>query len=201
MSFANLDAYFHLASQGDTEAFEILYKEFVIRAKYTIKTTITTSTNYVNYPVDFSELIDEFFFKALNEFEPERGTFTQFCDYILTRRLFSRVKRKIYENQLLYADVSLENEEVDAVELLSDPNETSIISDIALTKFKYQIASPNIHRTSEQRLRDKILLLQYAGYQITDICKILKIPYSSLRREIEKFRTDEELINLKLDLK
>lgn len=196
-----INAYFHLASHGEKEAYNSLYKEFVNRANKKIKNTTRANSNFLGFSGDFCDLIDELFFKAINEYGPEKGTFHSFVDFLLSRRLVPEVKKKIYLIQSYTMDIDFDDEDVNSIEYIQDPNHTSLTDDIAVLDFKQMIASPNAHKTREKRLRDKVLLLQYGGYKNKEICEILKITYAQLRRVLEKARGDDDLNNIKLDLK
>ena len=202
MHFRNLDAYFHVASHGDPEAYKILYEEFVRKAKYILKTTLKNSYNYPVIPEDFSDYIDSLFFDIINEYDPERGSFSWYVDYILKVRLDSKVKKAIAENQIDYDIFDLdEDPELDPMELLSDPDQKSIVEDIAVSNFKLKLASPKEHRTRKEKLQDKVLLLQYAGCKNAEIARQLNLTMNELRGYLKKVKVDEKVINLKLELK
>lgn len=202
MHFRNLDAYFHVASHGDPEAYKILYEEFVRKAKYILKTTLKNSYNYPVIPDDFSDYIDSLFFDIINEYDPERGSFSWYVDYVLKVRLDGKVKKAIAENQIDYDIFDLdEDPELDPMELLSDPDQKSIVEDIAISNFKLKLASPKEHRTRKEKLQDKVLLLQYAGCKNAEIARQLNLTINELRGYLKKVKADEKVINLKLELK
>ena len=202
MHFRNLDAYFHVASHGDPEAYKILYEEFVRKAKYILKTTLKNSYNYPVIPEDFSDYIDSLFFDIINEYDPERGSFSWYVDYVLKVRLDGKVKKAIAENQIDYDIFDLdEDPELDPMELLSDPDQKSIVEDIAISNFKLKLASPKEHRTRKEKLQDKVLLLQYAGCKNAEIARQLNLTINELRGYLKKVKADEKVINLKLELK
>lgn len=196
-----IDAYFHLASHGDNEAYKLLYKEFVGRANYVIKQTVKNNSQFRGFSGDFSDLIDELFFEAINGFEPEKKTFSAYVDYLFAHRLVGAVKSEIHCIQNYIADIDFEDESIKSIEMLSDPVQPSVQNEIALMNFEATIASPNRHKTKERRLRDKVLTLQYAGYKTKEICDALGLTYSQLRRILNLIKEDDEIINLKLDLK
>lgn len=196
-----IDAFFHMASYGDKEAYSQLYKEFVKRANTIINSTIKTYSQFKGIAHDFCDVIDDLFFKAINEFGPEKGSFSSFVDYLLSRRLLPLVKKEVSDIQTYIADIDFDDEEVKTIDLLPDPNQSKMADEIAVKNFKQTIASPNSHKTQAQRTRDKVLLLQYAGYKNTEICKILNITYAQLRRISDKAKKDEDISNIKLDLK
>ena len=202
MHFRNLDAYFHVASHGDPEAYKILYEEFVRKAKYILRTTLKNSYNYPVIPEDFSDYIDSLFFDIINEYDPERGSFSWYVDYVLKVRLDGKVKKAIAENQIDYDIFDLdEDPELDPMELLSDPDQKSIVEDIAISNFKLKLASPKEHRTRKEKLQDKVLLLQYAGCKNAEIARQLNLTINELRGYLKKVKADEKVINLKLELK
>ena len=201
MHSSDLDVFFHLASQGDKDAYGMLYQKFIERANSVIFTTLRGSSNYKSITEDFCVLIDELFFKAINEYAEEKGLFSSFADWILARRLVPQVKKYINDMQTYVTNIDYEDEDIDCIELLADKDHNSMASDIAMNDFKLKIASRNKHRSREERLKDRILLLQYAGYPNTEICKLLNLTYSTLRRLSRDIKTDEDIANIKLDLK
>ena len=197
----DIDTFFHMASHGDKEAYKMLYKEFLKRADYVVANTIKNNSNFQGFPRDFGELIDDLFFEAINTFTNEQKTFSSYVDYLLSRRLVYAVKNEIHMIQSYIADIDYDDEDVKTIELLPDPQQPSLQSEIAINDLKLIIASPNKHRTKDRRQRDKILTMKYAGYSNKEICDALKISYSQLRRILVKAEDDEEIANIKLDLK
>ena len=200
MHFSDLDAYFHMATQGDTEAFTTLYNEINEKARKQIR-LIKNSVNFTGNSIDFTELIDRMFFKILNEFDSDRGTFSSFVEFVLSNRFAARVKTVFANNSSTYASLNNAFEDTTPIEALSDPNQVSMRDDIAINQFKYRIASKGRSRSNLQRLRDKIVILQYAGYSNIEICKLLKMSYSQLRTHLIHIKKHEDVINLKLELK
>lgn len=200
MHFSEINAFFHMASQGDTEAFEQLYNLFTRRAKFIIRTTIETSSNFSGIPDDFSDLIDKIFFGAINDYEAERGPFHVYCDYMISKRLSNIVKQKVYDDQTFRADIEYSDDDL-IIDRIADPDSSNLLNDIVVDDFRLSISSPNKYKTRDRRLRDKVLVLQLAGYSSKEICETLKITYSAYRWLMDKLKEDSELINLKLDLK
>ena len=198
---SNLDKYFHMASHGDKEAYQLLYKEFVDKANSVVRTTIQNYSKFQGIPEDFCDVIDDLFFEAINEFEQEKKSFSTYVDYLLSHRLVGAVKSEIHRIQTYIADIDYDDSEVKAVELLPDPDHSSMAGELAIMRFKAEIATPSSHKTKEQRLRDRVLTLLYAGYKNKEICDKLNITYAQLRRVLEKIEDDEEINNIKLDLK
>ena len=202
MHFINLDAYFHLASQGDTEAYKILYLEFVRKAKIITKATLKNPSNFPVIPEDFSDFIDVLFFRAINEYDGERGSFSWYVDYVISVRLEKRIKKAIAENPIDYDFCDLDFlQESDCIDLLADPNQKPIVEDVAVSSFKYRLASPKEHRTRKEKMRDKIILLQYAGFKNTEIAKKLNLTINEFRGYLKGIKKDDKIVNLKLDLK
>ena len=202
MHFRNLDAYFHVASHGDPEAYKILYEEFVKKAKYIIKSTLRNSLNFPIIPEDFSDYIDYLFFKAINDYDPERGSFSWYIDYVIKLRLEKRVQKAIAENQIDYDLFDLDvDSEIDVIEYLPDPNQKSFSEDIATCDFKLKIASPKEHCTRKEKIQDKIVLLQYAGYKNAEIARELNLTINELRTYLKRIQSDQRILNLKLELK
>lgn len=196
-----IDAYFYMATKGDKRAYENLYSDFVKRAKKVIRTVCHISTKFSGIPEDFSDLIDKYFFQILNEYDSERGSFSNFVDYILTKRFFYNVQTLFIERMNNSFSLDDEFDGSKSIELVEDPSQTSIQSDIMLNNFKQRIASSNRYRTQEERTQNKILMLQYAGYSNYEIAKQLKMTIGELRGFLKKIRSDNDIVNLKLELK
>lgn len=201
MHFTKLDAYFYMAAQGDQEAFDYLYKEFYFRARHTIRVLLGNQPNYPGNPEDFEDLIDSYFCSVVNNFDPIRRTFSSYMDYVCKVRLTNQVKDIIIRFIQKTAELEPFFDEITPVEAIQDPNQIPMTSDIAINGFKYKIASPRKDKTNLQRIRDKIILLQYAGYSNLEICKHLHMTYSQLRTHLSHIKEQRDIINLKLDLK
>ena len=197
----NIDAFFHLASHGNKEAFNLLYEEFVGRANSVIKSVIKRNSNFKGFPEDFCDLIDELFFKAINEYEPERGRFSSFVNWLFDVRLTTAVLKKIIDIKTYVKTLDNDEDELDEIENFPDLCSLPITNQIALNNFELKISSQNNHKNQYEKRRDKILTLVYAGFTKNEICKKLKISYSSLRRFLDKIKDDEDINNIKLDLK
>ena len=74
-------------------------------------------------------------------------------------------------------------------------------ADLEIQNFKLKIASGNKNETRIRQLHHKIILYLYAGYDKVEICKKLHISKSQLRNHIVRIRKDEDVINLKFELK
>ena len=201
MHCQNLDAYFHMAAQGNKDAYGVLYEEFRNRAFKIIRIAISQMSNLTGNPADFSEIVDEMFFKIINEYDWERGSFSNYVEYALNHRLIFKVQNELIEYANQYAIFAEEFEDNTVIECLADPNQRTIQSEVAVNNFKAYISSKDRSKTLKDRKRDKILLMQYLGYTYSEICKELKLTIGELRGYIKKIQEDEDIINFKLELK
>ena len=201
MHFTKLDAYFYMAAQGDPEAFEYLYEEFSVRAKNMIKIILSLSPNYARNPEDFYYLIDNDFCYVLNTYYPEKGYFSNYVDYFCKTRFAGRIKELLVDEVTNLADFDKNLDQMTSIERMPDPNQIPMSSELAISNFKYKIATPRKDKTNLQRITDKIILLQYAGFSNAEICKHLKMTYSQLRTVLSRIHEQRDIINLKLDLK
>ena len=201
MRSSEIDSLFQRAKQGDKDAYWTLYQEFVRRANIIINATIKATPKFTGFPEDFCDMIDELFFKTIKEYNFRYGPFSKYLNKALQWRLVTLIRKYIAETQIYRVDIAYDDIDAESIEQLADPNQSNMPTELAFDNFKAKIASPNRHKTLEQRQKDKILLLQYAGYSYKEICKYLKIPYSSLRRIVEDMRTDKDIMSIKLDLK
>lgn len=197
----DIDAFFHMASHGDKEAYKTLYGLFVERANKLVTATIKRNSNFRGFPGDFCGLIDELFLKAINDYETEKGTFSTFVNWLLDRRLRNAVLQEIIEIQAYTKTIDYADIDYDEIETLPDSDSMIITDQIALNDFKLKISTPNVHKTQDERQRDRVLLLNYAGYKMVEISQILNMSYSTVKRILDKAREDEDLYNIKLDLK
>jgi len=197
----DINKFFHMATHGDKEAYKLLYKEFVNRANLVVLNTVKNNSNFSGFPGDFCDLIDDLFFKAINEYEPEKRSFSSYVDYLFSHRLANAVRSEIHDIESYIADVDYEDENIKSIELLSDPQQPTLQNEIAMNNFKVLVASPNKHKSKDRRLRDKVLTFKYAGYNNQEICNKLNLSYSQLRRILVKAEDDDDIANIKLDLK
>lgn len=197
----NLDAYFRLAAHGNKEAYQKLYAEVRKRADVIVQVTLNQISNLSGNPVDFSDYIDTLFFKMINEYDSNRGSFSNYVDYTFAHRLTAKVQCEAidYSNQVALLDESFNDAK--AVELIADPNQKSIQKEIALKNFKAHISSPSRYKTIYNRTVDRILIMQYLGFSIKEICKALKLSLSQYRSYIRKMKDDQKVVNFKLEMK
>ena len=201
MQLLNIDAYFHLASKGNKEAYNNLYKLVKKRAYSIINAKINSSAKYTGIPDDFADLADKYFFQMINEYDCDRGSFSNYVDFVLTTRLAPKVEALLIANLNTYASLDEDFGENTAIECIEDPNELPMSTNIAVNKFKQIIASPNFRLSNEERLHQKIMMLQYAGYRDTEIQKYLNLTPGELRGHISRIQRKGEMLNLKLELK
>lgn len=191
-----------MAVRRDKYAYAKLYDGFVSWCYFSIKSIVENSSNFLGFPEDFSDIIDDLFFKSLREYDEERGTYTFFVSYVIKTRLIPKVLDIVVLIQNKCADIdSLLNDNRSFEDVMADPNQKPIHQEIALNDFKYKISSPGNKKSKDNKVIDRILLLQYAGYKNSEICKYLKCTYSQLRRYLEKIKNDDNLNNFKINLK
>ena len=202
MAFSRLDAFFHMASQGDKESFSILYNTFYKKCTYAIKETTRNITKYAENPIDFAEKIDSLFFRTINEYEIERGPFRYYVEYVIFMRFIPYVKDKTMlvslneeTGKLIYEEFEL------GLDDMEDRDSPTIQEAIALDKFRFQIASPIRTKSNSKRLNDKVMLLLLGGCTNSEICRQLKISRGKLRQAMDSLKKDQDLLNLKLEIK
>ena len=201
MSFNILDRLFHMASHGNKEAEAKLYEEFVKQANMVIAGVIKNNTNFRGFSGDFCDIIDELYFKATNQYEGERGSFSTFVNWLFNSRLKNAVLKEIIDIKSYTKTFSCDDEEYNEIENIPDSESLSISNQIALDNFELRISSRDKHNTSKERTKRRVLLLYYAGYSLTEISKILKIPYTTLKRILDAAIDDDNLSNINFDLK
>ena len=201
MHCSNLDAYFYMAAQGDKEANQLLYLEFKKRAETVVQITMSKIQNFTVNPVDFSDYIDYLFFRSIREYEMERGSFSNYVDYVLKMRLSAKVQSDVigYANHYILNDNWFNDRTT--LESMSDPDQPTLGNEVAVENFKQSISSPGRYLSNTDRLRNKIIMMQYVGYSNTEICKELHITQGTLRGHLEKIKKDERVINFKLEMK
>ena len=201
MHYKNLDAYYYMASQGDKEAYYELYRAFKKKAHALIRITLNQMSNFTENPVDFSDYIDTLFFRAINEYGKEKGSFTYYIDYILKVRIPGKIQAELVDYANLYAQYEFSSDEAKAIELMADPSQQSMQSEVARSRFKASISSSMRKMSNVEKLRNRILLLQYAGYNNREISRQLNIPLGELRGHLDKIKKDRRVVNLKLEMK
>ena len=201
MHYSNLDAFFHMASRGDTEAYEKLYLLFKRRCQNMVNTIVSNYSNFTGIPDDFSVYIDGLFFKAICEYDSARGSFSWFADYLVNNRLRIEVLSSLSDLAEKYADVNELLDEKTFEDVFADPEQDSVPKEVSKNSFQYKIASPNKNKTILKRKIDRILLLKYAGYTQREIRSIMNLSRQNYRTLLEKAQEDEDMINFKIDMK
>ena len=202
MHYSNMDAYFHMASHGDQNAYEFLYKEFLSRAESVVQLSGLKLPKNTDISVDFNDFLDYMFFKILNEYDEQKGGFGHFCDYCLHVRLIPKIHHFIAQRR---EDISKYNfEEMESINAefpsIEDAN-ASMRKAIQLSQFKLKIGSPNASRNKTDRVKRKVALMLYAGFKCNEIKTKLHLTESKYRTILEKLKRDEDLNNLKLEMK
>ena len=200
MHHAEIDACFHLAAHGNKEAYQKLFNEFRRRAETRINIIVSQTTILSGNPIDFSELIDSLFFKLINEYNYDRGSFSNFMEYTFSHRLTSKVQSVVFAYQNQIAAIG-NNNDFQTIETLADPTQRTIQEEIALKNFKTRISSPNRNKKLVDRTMDKILAMQYAGLSTKEICERLNLSPARYRNYIKKIQDDDRVINFKLEMK
>ena len=201
MHFCNMDAYYHMATKGDAGAFHELYIIFHKKSKLIIKESIDLYREFSVNSYDFYDLVEETFQQLINDYDSERGSFSTYLEYILSNRFAINVRTILYNYVNMFVPPLEWNGGDRDIDQFCDEDSASIASEITLNSFKQKIASRNKYKTQTTRIHHKIMLLQYAGYKNSEICKILNMTYSQLRTIRSQMQDDEEVINLKLELK
>ena len=140
------------------------------------------------------------FFKLINEYNYDRGSFSNFMEYTFSHRLTSKVQSVAFAYQNQIAAIG-SNNDFQTIETLADPTQRTIQEEIALKNFKTRISSPNRNKKLVDRTMDKILAMQYAGLSTKEICERLNLSPARYRNYIKKIQDDDRVINFKLEMK
>lgn len=201
MQFSKLDAYFHLSAHGDKKTFVLLYKSFASRCEKFVRHIVRQIVNLPGIPVDFAEMIDDLFFKIINEYDFSRGSFSYYVEYVLNIRFSVKLQRVVISVQNSLAFEFFDEKELPLVESTADPNQMPIVSDIAIDNFRAYIASPKRFKRKEDKIKNDVILLLYAGLSNLEICKKLDLTRGEFRGYMKRINEDQSIENLKLDLK
>lgn len=202
MAFPNLEALFYMASKGDKEAFILLHEEYVKKALLIIQDATHNMSKSLEIRVDFDDLIEDSFIKINNDYDAHRGSYTWFMRRFLSYKILDRIKNANTSGNFEVDSLDDVDETGKShVESLEDVEQLPMGTQIAMSNFKYQISSPKARQTRNEKARQRILLLRYAGFSDREICKELKMTLGVFRGLIRKMEEDEELLNFKLDLK
>ena len=116
-----------------------------------------------------------------------------------------RLTAKVQSDVIGYADHYILNDkwfnDRTILESMSDPNQPTLENEVAVESFKQSISSPGRYLNNSDRIRNKIIMMQYVGYSNTEICKELNITLGTLRGHLEKIKKDDRVINFKLEMK
>ena len=191
-----------MAAHGDSKAFDELYIVFLKKCKIIIRNSINLYSNFPVNSVDFHELIDKTFMRLLADYDCQKGSFSTFLEYVLENRFASKVKEMLFEYCSTYAPEFELDGTAKPIEQFQDPNQIHPYVDTLLQNFKFKMASSNRHpKNSRRRKRRNVLLMLYAGYSPTEIAKLLNMTLSQVRTLQKSIKDDEEMNNLKLELK
>ncbi len=202
MHFTNMDAYFHMASHGDSDAYKLLYSNFLSRAIVVAKMAGLSLTKNPGISAEFQDFVDSLFFKIINEYGREKGLFGHYIEYCLSQRLVPKVSFLIGRLKEEITDWDIEQAELINAELItSEMSNTAIRREVEFNRFKMKIASPNNGFKESTKLKKKVALMIYAGFKAIEIKQKLKLTESRYRTIVEKLKKDEDFINLKLEMK
>ena len=190
MHFSRLDAFFHVASQGSHEAYQLLYNEFIYRAKIKVNQIADYSLKFTGFSEDFMQFIDELFFDALNNYESTKGSFTYFADYVLNLRLPPKVMTEMQKRNRAYQVRNEEGEDMD-IEDFADPYQMTVSDEVEIEDFRQRISSPSRNISNEKRLQNKIAMMKYAGYKNIEIARSLNMDENTLRKHIKAIKRNE----------
>lgn len=202
MPYPNLDALFYMSSQGDKEAFKTLQKQFERKISYSVYLERFKMVTNSQIPQDFNIFVDDLFVKAVNDYDPNRGSFSWFTKIFLELKISNKINEPSLKNKVeIYSLDNVDDEGRREIDQISDDSCGSMCSEIAVNNFKYMISSPNNKLNKEERIRNKVLMMKYAGYTDLEISKALKVSLGILRGIIKKYNEDDYVINFKMELK
>lgn len=200
MHFSKLDAFFHVASQGSHEAYELLYNEYLYRAKIKINLISDNRLKFTGFNEDFHQVLDEIFLNILNDYDSTKGSFTYFVDYVLNLRLPPKVISELQRRSRNYQVKNEDGEDMD-IEDFADPYQSPITTEVAMENFKLRVSSSNKHESNKTRIVNKVIMLKYVGFNNREICECLKITDAHLRKYLEIAKKSKDNEEFKLDLK
>ena len=126
MHFSKLDAYYHLATHGDSEVYDSLYKEFTSKANNLISAIIKNYSFYSGIPADFSDLIDKIFFRVLKEYDMNRSSFSSYVEFVFNTRLANNATSIILDSMNDFKLLDDMFEEQNFIDAAADPNQIPI---------------------------------------------------------------------------
>ena len=201
MHFSYLDAYYYLATLGDKGAFDLLYKGVILRATTQVEAAGFKLQKHAEISANFEEFVDSLFFKMINTYEMERGAFSAYVEYVLKTRLVNEIKRLYSIWNADNLDTDFDEAEHGIAGLNEYDQDSCIRRQIEVNNFKYRIASGNQNATRSKQKHNKMILMMYAGYDAKEIQKRFHITKSQYRTLIAKIKKDEDILNLKFELK
>lgn len=202
MPYPNMDAFFYVASEGDHVALLDLRNTFKKKAKNSCVGILRKLGKYRGISIDIEEILDDLFLKIINEFDADKGLFSLYCNLIIERKFSNFIFNA--QNKIVANTYSLDDTNESGVTYLDIIENEDIIpfgNDIAISDFKYEISSPRKHETLDDKVKKRILVLKYAGYNDVEISKILNLSISKFRRFVRESDSLEFLSNFKLELK
>lgn len=197
-----MDAYFHMASHGCIEAYELLYMEFTSRAETLVRLAGFKISKYTEIFIDFQDYVDSLFFKILNEYDSSRGPFGRFCDYCLNQRLMSKFISMVKKWREGASNFSIDDcEIVNAESIPTEFSNTTMRREVQFNQFKLKMSSPNASPKRSEKIKRNVALMLYSGFKPIEVKRKLDISECRYRNAVEKLKKDEDIINLKLEMK
>ena len=191
-----------MASHGDSEAYDTLFKEFYSRAETLATYSGLKLSKYTGISAEFHEVVEKMFFKILNEYDKDKGTFGHYAEFCLGQRLPQKIAIIVGRWNEDDSDIDLDEAERKNAETTSlEYASAEMRRNIQFRKLKLKIGSPNASVKPKQKLQRKVALMVYAGYRPIEIKQKLHLSESKYRTIIENLKKDEDIINLKLEMK
>ena len=203
MPYPNMDALFYLASQGSEEAKKDLHNIFKIKAVIAAKKISKNYPEFQGNCIDIDDFSMELLLRVINEYDADRCSFSWYTQTFLDLKIESYLFS--YANRLFASSLSLDNEVEDEgvsyVECIESPDDRNMENKIAIEQFKYQISSPQNKFSNREKLKNKIMLLKYGGLKDKEIKEKLNLKDGLFRQLTKEIYNDDEIINLKMELK
>lgn len=188
-----------LITQGNDEAFEILFQKYKRLAKGAIQNCMRTVSKHdeeESYEMFFYEL----FTKAIKTYKPKQYGFRTYFNAVINNTL----KGMIYADSKSHnhPSVSLNikvDEKSELIELIEDENEISPSDALTGKEIELVLNSPlSKNKKDKNEMQRKVIKLRSQGYKLKEIASLLGISITSTKRYLSEFPEGVPMSKIKL---
>lgn len=202
MDYHDVDAFFVMASMGDNYAYRKIYEYFYNESMSVAKSVLS---NFKSSHIDcdeFTNVVSLLFIEAINHYDYNRAPFSLYIKYLIQLRFVRKIVQFVEsDSEKAFSLDDCVDGETTYYDVIAGSSEQNEKFQTSLKNFKYTIASKSRSGGKKQKLFSNVKLLLYCGYSQEEMAKILNITRNDVRKLIKECKTDDSIIDLKLEMK